>query len=254
MIEDPLGRQAQYFLMIECEGRWARDNMPGYFFRVVCCFSFRKMVDHCSKCDTHRMTPRVAAGVSERADLCELNSSDAGFLAQLASGCRLQRFVFIDKPARQSPLAFERRAPAFDQQDMETAFRAMEQNYVDGDGRTRMVVAVFPASLRFLHQSLQSGNGAEIESADRHVRRSNLAMNADSQTWLFGFAINSLHRVRISLEYFVFEASEDHSLDSLFAREQICRLSDCNLASRVNGITIDPAAYRGEGDCLDVVL
>lgn len=79
-------------------------------------------------------------------------------------------------------------------------------------------------------------------------------MNADSRTWLFGLAIDSLHGVRTSLVYLVLETSEDHSLNRFFAREQMGRLSDRNLASRLHGVAINPAAYRREGNGLDVVL
>lgn len=78
-------------------------------------------------------------------------------------------------------------------------------------------------------------------------------MNARARTWLIALAIDSLHGVRISLVHLVLEASEDYSLNRFLAREQLGRLSNCNLASRLNGVAINPAAYRGEGDGLDVV-
>src|SRR6185436_11355383 len=65
----------------------------------------------------HGVAPRIAARISERGELFELDSSKPRFFAKLSRGGRFERLVLIHEAAGESPPSFEWLSPAFDEQD-----------------------------------------------------------------------------------------------------------------------------------------
>src|SRR5262249_51531563 len=74
--------------------------------------------------------------------LLDLRLDDTRLFLQLARGSALERLVFLDEPARERPMPFERRSAAANHQDRELARADREEHDVDGDGRSRVFVGV----------------------------------------------------------------------------------------------------------------
>lgn len=96
--------------------------MPLSGFCVIRRRRLSLFIKQCSKDHAYRVTPRVAPWIAERADLFKLNSLEASLFAQLPSGGCFERFVFVDKPARESPVPFKRFMLALDEQNSSAAF------------------------------------------------------------------------------------------------------------------------------------
>jgi hypothetical protein len=111
-------------------------------------------IEQCSKDHAYRMTPRVAARITESADLFKLDSREAGLFAQLPGGGCFQRFVFVYKPARESPAPSKRFMFALDEQDSSVAIRAVEKDDVHSHCGPRMIVTVYSTRRRCFHQAL----------------------------------------------------------------------------------------------------
>lgn len=103
--------------------------------------------------DGDNVTARVAAGGADGADLFEEDLRDAGFFLEFAKGGGLEVLVLADESAGKGPGAAEGLLAAFDEKDTKAEVlegaRDREQGNVDGDGRTRPRVAVFPLGHRF---------------------------------------------------------------------------------------------------------
>src|SRR6185369_5103873 len=103
--------------MIKCQLRWMRGGVPLGFGGVIggnhrAAIAHRAVEDH-----AYRVAARIAARISERGELFELDSMQPRLFAKLAGGCRFERFVLIYEAAGQSPPSFERLAAPFDEQD-----------------------------------------------------------------------------------------------------------------------------------------
>lgn len=145
--------------------------MPFSGFCVIRGRSLSLFVKQCSKDHAYSVTPRVAPRITECAYLFKLNSLEAGLFVQLSSGGCFKRFVFVDKPARESPVPFKRFILALDEQDSSAAFWPIEKNDVDRDRWPRMIVAVFSPRCCCLHQPVSvkrsvAGRIAPASSSD----------------------------------------------------------------------------------------
>src|ERR1044072_8230357 len=143
--------------MIESEPWRSRDRMPLRNFRVVVGFHFCATFEQSSKSNAHRMAAWVALRVSECADLLESNAAKPRLFFQLARSRRFERFIFVNEPAGQCPLSFERRAGTLDEQYFCALRSAVKQHYINSHGRSRVIVAIllflfrfFPFALRFV--------------------------------------------------------------------------------------------------------
>lgn len=130
--------------------------MPTSGFCVIRRSCLSLFLEQGSKDHAYRMTPRVAPWITERADLFKLDSLKASFFVQLPSGGCLKRFVFVYKPARESPVPFKRFVFTLDEQDSSPEVSAMEKNDVDSHRGPRMIVAVFSTKRCCFHQPLPS--------------------------------------------------------------------------------------------------
>lgn len=145
-------RCAKDFLVIEGKSRRLEGGMPLSGFGVIRGRRLSLFIEQCSKHYSYRVTSRVAPRITERADLFKLNPLETSLFAQLPGGGRFKRFIFVDKPAWESPSPLKRFMLAFDEQDSGAAMCAMKQYDVDRDRRPRMIVAVFSPRPCCLHQ------------------------------------------------------------------------------------------------------
>ena len=88
------------------------------------------------------MSSRIASWIAERADLFNANIGEPGFFKELAGGGVFERLVFVDEPAWKGPQSFEWIMSAFDQQNSQPPIRRIEENNIDSQRRSRMIVAV----------------------------------------------------------------------------------------------------------------
>src|SRR5437870_6576098 len=112
--------------------------MPGRLGSIIGGAHESARFKHPGKHYADRMPARIAAGLSERANLLEANAVEAGFLGELSSSRVFERFVLIDKSSRKSPLPLEWFARSPDQQHFNLILGAVQQNKVHGHGRARM--------------------------------------------------------------------------------------------------------------------
>ena len=100
------------------------------------------MIKHRSEDDANRVSSRITARISERADLLEMNAAESGLFAEFAGGGIVERLVLVNEAARKSPQTLERFACALDQQHLDAISGTVKQCNVDGQSRSWMIVTV----------------------------------------------------------------------------------------------------------------
>lgn len=128
--------------MIERKLRRTTRGVPGRIGRIISRLSLNAPIKHPGEDYANRVTAWVAAGISERPDLVEMNVSETGFFKEFPGRGIFQRLINVHESARESPLALEWFAGPLDQQHLDAAAVAIKQGYVDRQSRARIIVAV----------------------------------------------------------------------------------------------------------------
>lgn len=145
--------------MIKRKRGWLKRRTPIGFRSIIGGRRRRAVFKHSRKHNANCVASRIAAGISECANLLELNIAEPCLLNKLSPSRIFERLVFINEAAGKSPLTLERFMRPPDQQNLKLIGlipRTADEDNVDGQRRARVIVAIVLGVIGFGSHVLRS--------------------------------------------------------------------------------------------------